>query len=70
MTVPANIDSEPRAPTDRKAEDAAKKVRRSAEIHAKAEPTEAEKKEAISREFEAHAELERKKHYRGNPGRE
>ncbi len=69
MKSPSDIGSTPVTRSDRDAEDAAKKVRRSAEIHDKTHPNETEKNEAGSKDFETHAELERKKHYRGNPPR-
>jgi hypothetical protein len=40
-----------------------------AEIHSKGNPTDAEKDEAASGEFQAHAILERKKYYKGRPCR-
>jgi hypothetical protein len=68
MNIP--VESNPRSQTqpERTADDAAKKVRRSAEIHDEEEPTDIEKNEAASGEFEAHAELERNLYHKGHPG--
>ena len=69
MVSPLKPGSEPRMQRDGQAEDAANKVRRSAEIQGKDKPTETEKHEAAKAEVEAHAELERKEHNRGHPSR-
>jgi hypothetical protein len=52
---------------DRKAEEAAAKVRHTAEQHDGGKSTEQEKTETDSATVEAHAELERPEHYKGHP---
>jgi hypothetical protein len=53
--------------TDRRAESAANKVRRTAEIRDHDKLSGIEKDEIASKDFEAHRELERAKHYKGRP---
>jgi hypothetical protein len=55
--------------SDPKAEHAARKVRRTAEIRDAGPLSEKAKDEVNVNEFEAHAELERPKHYKGQPDR-
>jgi hypothetical protein len=55
----------PRA--DQDAEEAAEKVRRSAEIRDKPNQDEAEKEEIASSDFESHSELDRPEHNKGKP---
>jgi hypothetical protein len=52
---------------DRKADNAASKVRRTAEIRDHKKLNADEKNETASNDFEAHGELERAKHYKGRP---
>jgi hypothetical protein len=54
---------------DPKAEHAARKVRRTAEIRDGDRLSGKEKDEVNTNDFEAHAELERSKHYKGQPDR-
>jgi hypothetical protein len=69
MEILTKTGCEPRTRSDREAEDADSKLRRSADIRAKAKPTDTEKHEDAARDVEAHAVLERNKHYRGHPPR-
>jgi hypothetical protein len=57
------------AQPDLKADKAAQKVRRTAKLRDTETLSEAEKSEAATKEFEAHAELERSKRYKGQPDR-
>jgi hypothetical protein len=54
---------------DHKGEQAAKKVRRTAELRDAHTLGEAETNEIATNDAEAHAELERSKHYKGRPDR-
>jgi hypothetical protein len=68
-TARANPAPQSRHRQDRDADRAAAKVRHTAERQADDEAPEQEKNQTATDTFEAHAELERPKHYRGRPQR-
>jgi hypothetical protein len=67
MGITRNRNPESQPELDRKAEGAARKVRRMAEISSSDQHNESERIATDSEIFEAHAELERPEHYKGHP---